>query len=239
MVTGSLAQQYLMSLGIPRRRIFLLPYAVDNNTFARVAREARGCRGEIRRILGIPVFARVVLAVVKFVSREGILDLLQAFAKITEDVPSVWLLVVGDGPLREEVARFIDAYHLERVLCIGYQPYSVLPRLYAISDLFVHPAREESWGVSVNEAMACGVPVLASDRVGAAFDLVRDFQTGLIFRAGDASDLAAKLRVFLALSDEERSLMGVAAQAEVAKWGYEIVEDELRRLLSYFSRRPA
>lgn len=99
------------------------------------------------------------------------------------------LILVGDGPLRSEVmARLRD---LEaHVFCAGYVPNCTLPEWYGLSDVFVHPSPDEPWGVSVNEALAVRLPVVASSGVGAAAELLLPRGAGLVFPAGDARALA-------------------------------------------------
>jgi len=99
------------------------------------------------------------------------------------------MILVGDGPLRSEVTQHLLLL-ADRVFCPGYAAYSSLPFWFGIADVFVHPARNEPWGVSVNEALACGLPVVASDWVGAGVELVAPSGSGILFPAGDAEALA-------------------------------------------------
>src|SRR6185295_16395131 len=96
-------------------------------------------------------------------------------------------------------------------------PYPDLPALYGAADLFVHPAREERWGVSVAEALACGLPVVASSRVGAAYDLVRPGENGFTYEAGDGDGLAQRIEAALRLDPAAVA----ATSAEIlARWDY-------------------
>ena len=76
---------------------------------------------------------------------------------------------------------------------VGFVKYSELPSVYASSDLLVHPAEHEPYGLPVNEAMVCGVPAIVSDRVGAGLDLVRHGETGFVYPCGDVEQLAKLL----------------------------------------------
>jgi glycosyltransferase involved in cell wall biosynthesis len=165
----------------------------------------------VREKLGVPGDARVVLSVAKLQPREAPWDRLRAFATLGRD--DLWLVVAGDGPLRKEL---VDAAP-ERVVFPGYVPYPELPSLYAAADLFVHPAQEERWGVSVEEALACGLPVVASSRVGAAYDLVQNGKNGFTYPAGDAQALAAAIEAALALP-----VQSVREESEkiLARWNY-------------------
>jgi glycosyltransferase involved in cell wall biosynthesis len=207
---GSQTLDYLRAFGVPEERTGLFPYAVDVDDFRNRSRLSCEERAAFRARLGVPADARVVLSLAKLNEREAPWDLLRAFSRVGDDV---WLVLAGDGPERSALER--DAG--PRVRFPGYVPYPELPALYAAADLFVHPAREERWGVSVQEALACGLPVVASSRVGAVFDLVEPGGNGFPYEAGDVDALAARLSEALALPLERvRSRSGEI----LARWDY-------------------
>ena len=210
---GSLTLDYLRAFGVPRERTGLFPYAVDVESFAERSRLSPEERAAFRERLGVPAEARVVLGLAKFNEREVPWDLLRAFARVQD--PDVWLVLAGDGPARPALESF--ARRLSRVRFPGYVPYPDLPALYAASDLFVHPAREERWGVSVQEALACGLPVVASSRVGAGYDLIEVGSNGFLYPAGDPERLAHRIGEALAL-DPERVIQRSAAI--LSRWDY-------------------
>jgi glycosyltransferase involved in cell wall biosynthesis len=181
---GSLTLDYLRFFGVPERRTALFPYAVDVAAFHRGSDLSAEKRAMERARLGIPENARVLLSVAKLNEREAPWDLVRAFARRYEN--DRWLVIAGDGPERGALETFVRERGLRRVLFLGYVPYLELPALYAVSDLFLHPAREERWGVSVQEAMACGLPVITSSRVGAGRDLIQPGKNGAVYEAGEA-----------------------------------------------------
>ena len=230
---GTLARRYLETLAGCRRPTYLFPYNVDNAWLA--AEAGRQRRDALRAGIGVGGGDLVVLGVLKWHDREDPLTLLEGFARLHAQRPATRLVLVGDGPLREAVRRRAaalgDAVHLP-----GYVAYSALPRYYALSDLFVHPAVNEPWGVSVNEAMACGLPVIAASGVGAGADLIREGETGCVFLNGDAGTLGERLR-FLHDDREARARMGRAAAARVADWSYAQTLGEMEGALDYVRTR--
>ncbi|HEX4961539.1 MAG TPA: glycosyltransferase [Thermoanaerobaculia bacterium] len=208
---GSLTLEYLRAFGVPARRMGLFPYAVDVEAFQQRSRLSPEEREAMRARLGVPAGGRVVLSLAKFSSRESPWDLLRAFTRLHQE--DLWLVLAGDGPEREALAREAGP----RVRFPGYVPYPELPVLYAAADLFVHPAREERWGVSIQEALACGLPVVASSRVGAAFDLVTPGGNGFLYTAGDDGELADRLQDALALPAER---VRETSAAILARWDY-------------------
>jgi glycosyltransferase involved in cell wall biosynthesis len=215
LATGTLTLLYLKFLGIPAERTGLFPYAIDVEAFRAGSRLTAAERASYRERLGVPSDGPIVLSLAKFGEREAPWDLLRAFA-LTGD-PRAHLVLAGDGPERPALEAWARSRGLDRVRFPGYIPYPELPRLYASCDLFVHPAREERWGVSVAEALACGLPVVASSGVGAARDLLREGENGATYRAGDASGLARRIAQALALPRDKVA----AASAEIlARWDY-------------------
>jgi glycosyltransferase involved in cell wall biosynthesis len=219
LATGSLTLDYLRAQGIPRERTGLFPYAVDVESFAERSRIGPEERATLRERLRVPAGARVVLGLAKFNHREAPWDLLRAFARLAAEGGNedLWLVLAGDGPARAALERFAGEKRLAQIRFPGYIPYPELPALYAASDLFVHAAREERWGVSVQEALACGLPVVTSSRVGAGYDLLEVGGNGFVYPAGDDAMLAHRISEALALPAEparERS------RAILARWDY-------------------
>jgi len=106
---------------------------------------------------------------------------------------------------------------VERIRFVGFLNQSALPGLYAAADLFVLPSEEEPWGLIVNEVMAAGLPVIVSDQVGAAADLVECRNTGIIFPCGDICALRSGLETLLS-SPELRKTMGMNARKLIRSW---------------------
>ncbi len=240
--TGSLAREYLISYGGRADRMFLLPNTCDVTRFSREREPTTACRDTVRRELGLGT-GPVVLFVGRLTLAKGVDTLLRAFAALCADegpagvgsprksdddrtVPrhapdAPHLLIVGEGEQRAELEALAGALRIAaRVRFAGSMPWEGLPLTYAAVDLFVLPSRFEPWGAVVNEALASGLPVIASDAVGCAQDLVQPGLNGWIVPAGDVSSLARVLRE--ALADRERlAAMGAASARLAPEWGEE------------------
>lgn len=214
--TGSLSREYLAHFGIPPKRISLFPYGVDADTFARRSRAARAKRRVLRRQFGIPEDAKVVLAVAKMNGREAPWDLLEALEGLRRS--DLWTVLVGDGAELAALRARVVSRALERVEFAGYVPYAELPDYYAMVDVFVHAAADEPWGVSVHEAIACGLPVIASSHVGAAADLVLPGRNGQVYPLGDAATLREQLVATIDALDPEE--LARANREVLARWSY-------------------
>lgn len=227
---GTLARQYLEKMAGEIRPTFLFPYAVDNRWFADQAELSRPEQIRLRNSLSLARETFIVLGILKWHEREDPLTLVDAFVRLCTHLPGAFLILVGDGPLRPEVEQRLHSVQ-EQVLLPGYVPYSELPKFYGLADVFVHPAVGEPWGVSVNEAMACGVPVIVAEGVGAGYDLITEDVTGYVFPDRDSVALARKLQV-CAQQCGKRADMKKAVQERIARWDYSRTLEEFQRAIS-------
>jgi glycosyltransferase involved in cell wall biosynthesis len=206
--------QQLVALGFPQSRIVLSPYSVDNDWWTRQAAEVD--RAAVRADWRIPASAPVALFCAKLQPWKGPADLLEAFARA--DVEGSYLVFAGDGALKSSLEQKAAELKIaDRVRFLGFMNQSQLPSVYCASDLLVLPSHYEPFGLVVNEAMICGLPVAVSDRVGARFDLVRPGENGCIFPAGGIEELAAIFREILP-DAEKRTRMGAAARQRMSTW---------------------
>ena len=143
------------------------------------------------------------------------------------------LVFIGDGPLRPslEAAAPRDGVHF-----VGFVNQADLPRHYAMCDVLALPSVFEPRGLVVNEAMACGLPVVASDRIGAVGDLVRDGENGLVFPAGDAAALADRLDRIVG-DDALRARMAARSREIIAGWSFDAEVEGVRKMLAWVKRR--
>jgi poly(glycerol-phosphate) alpha-glucosyltransferase len=149
----------------------------------------------------------------QMIARKGVDVLLEAFSQLHGDAR---LLLVGreaELPVLGSLPRAAR----ERVEYAGFQPPEELPRFFARADVFVLPSRYDGWGVVVNQALGAGLPILCSDAVGAAHDLVEDGMNGETFPAGDATALTAAMQRFV---DDPalRARCAAASREKAAEW---------------------
>jgi glycosyltransferase involved in cell wall biosynthesis len=204
----------LESLAVAKQRIILSPGTTDNSYFERTAREAS--RPELRRSWNLPLEAPVVLFCGKLQSWKRPQDLLEAFAR--SGVPGAYLIYVGEGPMRSQLEAMAEQLRVgERVRFLGFLNQSKIPGAYVASDVLVLPSEYETFGMVVSEAMACGLPTIVSDGVGARFDLIDGHGTGVVYPSGNVDALASILREFL--PDGERlHRMGETARVRMQTW---------------------
>jgi glycosyltransferase involved in cell wall biosynthesis len=192
LAVGLRAREYLERLGIPEDQVFASPHAVDNDFFASRAEPLLDPerRAEARKEWGIEADEFVALFVGKLDSNKRPDLVLRAVASMSERVR---VIIVGAGDRSEECLELASRLRV-RTDFRGFLNQSEMPRAYALSDCLVLPSTKESWGLTVNEAMSCGLPAIVSDGVGCAPDLVEPGSTGEIFPAGEHDALADRLK---------------------------------------------
>jgi len=210
LAVGTHNRAYFAWCGLPPGRIVLAPHSVDTVRFASDAARHEERAKEWRRRLEIPAEQLVILFAGKLQSKKHPHLLLEAFAKLPYDAH---LVFVGNGELEDGLKK--RARGIDRVHFLPFQNQTAMPAVYRLGDVFVLPSQgpEETWGLALNEAMACGRPVIASTRVGGACDLIRAGDTGWTFASGDGDALRRVLSGALELGREGLRAMGRAAQA--------------------------
>lgn len=193
-VAGASASFYAEAMGIPPHRIWRGYDVVDNDYFERNAAAAREQEQAVRQKLELP--KRFFLYVGRFSPEKNLPWLIESFRRVAADprIDSLDLVLVGGGPLEEDLRK--QARPLgQRIQFRGFQQIEALPSFYALASALILPSLSEPWGLVVNEAMACGLPVIVSSRSGCAFDLVFPGQNGMIIDPADARSLGDALLV--------------------------------------------
>jgi len=156
-----------------------------------------------------------ILYVGNFIPRKGVLNLIKVFCRLKMN--NVGLILVGDGIEKSLYLEYIRKHQIKNVFFEGFVHKEDIVKYYRLTDVFVLPSINEEWGLVVNEAMACGLPVISSNRAGVTRDLVEDSINGYSFNPNNIDELTKKLK-FILSNDELREQMGVKS--------VEIIEDK-------------
>jgi 1,2-diacylglycerol 3-alpha-glucosyltransferase len=227
-VGGKRAASYLRRLGVPEEKIAMAYDVVDNRYFASEAARRRAEAGQPEKV---PYF----LFVGRLAPEKNISTLLQAHALYLESGGSWPLVIVGDGPQREQLHDQAKAQiQTGKVVFAGHKTIHQLPEYFAFSGCFVLPSIREPWGLVVNEAMASGLPVIVSSRCGCADDLVEDGSNGFIIDPQSPSNLAAMLGRVSDLPKEERMQMAARSRTIIHDYSPERWAREIYRLTGVF-----
>ena len=183
-VPGKASFEYLGLLGVPTHIITIAPNAVDIKLFTSKAREARGQAEAVRNGLGLP--KRFFLYVGRLLREKGVFDLIEAYEKLEERLRSeIGLVVVGNGPAKPKLLERTASIKTGRIQFHGFVERDNLPKYYGLAEALIFPTLSDPWGLVVNEAMACSLPIIASSVAGCIPDLVVDPWNGYAVAPGD------------------------------------------------------
>lgn len=207
--TCPMHDEYYLQYGADKNKIIRYPFTSVFEKDIISAPLTKEEKEALKKELGITE-KKTVLTVGQFIPRKGFDILLRAAEKADPDT-GFWF--IGGNPGEEYLELAGDNEHIHFA---GFRKPSELKRCYMASDLFVLPTREDIWGLVVNEAMACGLPVVATDRCNAGLELVKNGENGYIVPADDYKSLAEKIN--LIIGNEEM-------QCSMAQKSIEIIKD--------------
>lgn len=224
-ITCDQLRQYLCGFGISDEKLLFYPFSslMARDILPTLPTEEE--KKAFREAHGIAE-ARMVLSVGQFIHRKGFDILLEAVSDIREDVG---IYIVGGTPTTEYLA-LQESLNTERVHFVDFMSKSELRKWYRAADLFAFPTREDIWGLVINEAMACGLPVVSTDRCVAALEMIKDGENGYIVPAEDAEALAERINAIVG-EDEKRRSMGACSLQYVANYTIEnMVQTHVEKL---------
>jgi glycosyltransferase involved in cell wall biosynthesis len=180
LVPGVASRDYLLTLGVREDDIYRSQNSIDVQRFEELSAPFRTpqARREFRELHGLPEF--LLLFVGRLSHEKGFPILVEVAARLQKKGKNVGMMVVGDGDRRDEYLRASTELQNGSALFVGFVQQPQLPLYYAQADALVLPSRSEPWGLVLNEAMACGLPVLCSRNVGASYDLITDGENGFV-----------------------------------------------------------
>ena len=214
-VPGKSARRYLLAHRIDDEDIFFAPNAVDNDLFNTEALAALQNENECRRDLDLP--DRYFLFVGRLVKEKGIFELLAAYAALDAQLRQrIGLVLVGDGICRQQLEQQSASIASGLVKLAGFVQREQLAKYYALAEMLVLPTYTDTWGLVVNEAMACGLPVIVSRAAGCAEDLVKEGWNGLLVSPRDAAGLSLAMKSLAERAD--LSDLGTHSKQKVAEY---------------------
>ena len=243
---GTASDAYFLNAGLSANQIIRTPHAVDNPRFSGTETpDEHSSYEEIarnwRKEFSIPEDSKVFLFAGKFEPKKDPILLVNAFLRLHQRYPNTHLIMVGNGILEEELTTMTStastpstSLNLPQrqstpITFLPFQNQSIMPVVYRLGDVLVLPSigPGETWGLAINEAMACGRPVIVSNKCGAAADMVKNNENGFVFKAGDENDLYACMEK-MKLADT--SSMGAKALETVQAFNYASYAKALRSL---------
>jgi len=235
---GEANRRFMLAHGMRAERMSAARYCIDNAWHREQAQRLEGRRAELRASFGIDDEAPVVLFAGKLVDKKQPLGLIEAFARVRAE-RACWLLMAGDGPQRAACEEMIARHRLTNVRLAGFLNQSEMPRAYASADLLVLPSKlHETWGLVVNEAMNYELPIVVTDRVGCAPDLVGAGENGMVVRHDSTRELAGAIETLVASAGMRRAY-GARSREIVSAYSIEAAADGIVAACAAAVRAPA
>jgi glycosyltransferase involved in cell wall biosynthesis len=217
--TGTANRAYYKRHGVREDQLVCAPHAVDNGRFAADDQNRNVLAKAWRIQLGILDDETTFLFAGKLDPQKGLKSLIEAFKSLGNR--KARLVIAGNGVFEEQLRQLAGTGG--RIIFLPFQNQQQMPVLYRLCDIFILPSLSETWGLSVNEAMACGRPIIVSDRCGCAADLVQPGVNGYCFSAGNVAQLATIMQQ--CLDSDKRKQMGEASKQIIARFSYDQIVD--------------
>ncbi len=225
---GKKNKEYFLTNGVSENKLLFMPHAIDNKRFE-PSKNNIDNGSKLRESLKIKFNEKVILFAGKLEENKNALLLLNAFQKIKSD--NIKLLIVGNGKELETLKNNFGSNG--NIIFLNFVNQQQMPALYAASNLFILPSISETWGLTLNEAMAAGKAVIASDGCAGAFDVIEHTENGFVFKNNDELDLLKYIKYFVNNIDAYEK-MGIKSLEIISSYNYETDCDALETLLSKF-----
>jgi len=214
-VTGERAADYVERLGCAKESVFQVGNVIDNAYFSRVADAIRNNVATEQAAPNLPSACFIVVS--RLSPEKNLPRLLEAFAAYGKRGGAWHLVLLGSGPQEEELRAMARGLSMSAIHFLGWKSYEELPHYYARASCLVLPSISETWGLVVNEAMACGLPVLVSQNCGCVPELCRSGENGYTF---DPTSVEELTEVMLRISSSKHDLwaFGQASRAIMASF---------------------
>lgn len=210
-------REYWKYYGVSEDKMLPIPCAVDNEFFQNERKKYLGKEKEIRKELGIDEDDFVLVFAARFTNRKRPFDLLNAVKKI--DNRNITILFVGDGPERNNMENFVKENNIKAVF-VGFKNQMKISKYYNLADLDMVISDYDPSPKAMNEAMNFELPIIVTDIVGTAYDLVKNGENGYIIKVGDIDTLAKKID-YLNKNRDIAKQMGKKSLEIVDEWTFE------------------
>lgn len=220
---GAENKKFYKKIGLRKDQLLFAPHAIDNARFLKT-----GNIVNFRLKLNIADDEIIFLFAGKLESKKNSELLASTFVK--GNFKKSHLVLVGNGPLEKDLKK---KYKGTQIHFMDFQNQQLMPSVYRMANVFVLSSQGpgETWGLAVNEAMACNLPVLVSDKCGCATDLVENGVTGYLFRSNDVKDLMAKIKSMISQKDVLQN-MGKSAFERIQEWSFEKIATAIEKLVN-------
>lgn len=223
---GKENKKYFKAFGLQERNLAFMPHAVDNKRFTGTDEEEIAA---LRKQFLFSEEAFVLLFAGKLDANKNIAAVCELVSE--GNFPGLKLLIAGSGPLKNELKTKYQQKN--NIVFAGFQNQKKIVHFYGLADVVILPSFSETWGLCLNEAMAMGRAVLATDGCGAAYDLIVQGENGFMYPSGDLLQLGNYLKMMLNDRPKVKE-MGKASRVIIESYSFDhccaVIEEEMKKL---------
>lgn len=228
---GQNNKAYFHHYGLKEQQLVFAPHAIDNDRFAEDRQKEVNL---LRKELAVDDKDILILFAGKLEPKKNPALLLEVFIKLSSDSNNkIHLLFVGNGILEQELKLRVESTKSKNVHFIDFQNQTKMPIFYQACDIFCLPSAGpgETWGLAINEAMAAGKAIIASDKAGGTVDLVKEGVNGYVFVSNDMEELTDKLSTLITHPTLIRSF-GEQSRAIISRWSFKQQANQIIKTLN-------
>ncbi len=230
--SGEHAENYFIKYGAKKEKIYLHNFTALHKKDILNAPVSSEDKKRIREKLSLPVNAKICIAVGRYIPLKRYDILLRLWKDMAKDNV---LLLIGGGPEKANYEKIIKENNLSNVILEDFHPFDELLEYYKAADLFIHPTSYDVWGLVVNEAMACGLPVVVTNTCVAGLELIENGKNGYVTVLGEDSEFMSKINTVLD-DDELRNKMSLNSLKTIEPFYIEnMIESQMNTIDSVLS----
>ncbi len=203
LASGQYAKKYFLRYGLKENQVHIHGFTtLHKEDILECPMEALN-KTELRHTLGLPADGKLAIAVGRFIPLKRYDALIRAWRVMADDQ---YLLLIGGGPEEQNYRKIIAELKLANVIVDGYHDKDELKLFYQAADVFVHPTSYDAWGLVINEAMANGLPVVASDHCVAALELIHSGENGFVVPVDDNAQIQEAIQLVFSNSGAAKKM---------------------------------
>lgn len=222
---GTLSKNYLLGLGVKPEKMLVNRNCVDNKALKNIYQNCLPKRIDRQKALNLA--SKNFIFVGRLINYKNILIFLEAFGIAQSELNKDWgVIILGDGEQKEDLQKFVKEKNIQQISFQKGVTWQQVPKYLSLSNVLVLPSYSEPWGLVVNEAMACGLPVIVSEKCGCAIDLVKNGENGFRFSPNNIEQLTLILRKFMS-NEVDSKQMGELSEKIIQEYSPENVAKEM------------
>ena len=223
---GILNKSFLIKHGVDKKKLLSSPYCVDNSFF----QIKKNNKNKIKKKFGLTK-KKVILFVGKLIERKNPIEFLK-LAKNFKNEKNLFFVMIGNGNLIEQCKNFVQDNSLKNVSIAGFKNQDEIKDYYSISDLLILTSKYETWGLVINEAMASGLPVIATKQCGASEEIIKKNKLGYVYDCNNYSELLKRFKSFLKKDYKNILNLKKKIKLSISKYNYDVTVESINKILN-------